>query len=142
MLDLKTKQEPNRSSHLVIRSVGPAGGPINSLKWNGTKLLINQRWSVALNPIPTNISLGEEGHQGWTNETSNLRSWEGKNGWGYARFKLADSNNWNLAITDSQASASPDKLTISNTRAAIDLDIPDHEFSVCQSTKKTLNLIW
>jgi hypothetical protein len=128
MLDLKTKQEPNQSSYLVIRSVGPAGGPINSLKWNGKKLLINQRWSLALDPIPINISLGEEGHQGWINETSNLRSWEGKNGWGYARFELADSNDWNLAITDSQAPKSSDNMTVSNTRAAIDLDVPDRKF--------------
>ena len=128
-LHLKTQPNPNLKPQIVIRSVGPAGGAIKSLNWDGKQLLINQHWSVTLNTTPTKVYLGEEGHKGWVNETSKLSTWSGKNGWGYARFELANGNNWNLEIEDIKKPATPTKVTFSTTQPGIDLNLPDKQFT-------------
>ncbi|MCL5097109.1 MAG: hypothetical protein M1608_06200, partial [Candidatus Omnitrophica bacterium] len=40
---------------VVVRSVGPAGDPINTLDWNGQRLLINRRWALTCEPLPSSV---------------------------------------------------------------------------------------
>ena len=133
-----TRQEQTFSPQLVIRSVGPAGGPINNLSWDGQQLLINQRWRVIPNPLPANVSLGTEKKENWVSETSDSSSWEGKNGWGYARLALAESTNWNFTLQDTlqdedteAPSATPisSEISATDTRTTVDIDLPDQEFT-------------
>ena len=129
----KTEQTQALSPQLVIRSVGPAGGPINDLSWDGQQLLINQRWSVTPNPLPTKVSIGEEGQNNWVNETPDFPSWKGKSGWGYARLALAESIDWNFTLHDLEASsatsAPSSEISAADTRTAVDISLPNQEFT-------------
>ena len=58
----------NRTSHIpaiLIRSVGPAGGPITNLSWDGDQVVVNDRWAVSVTPSPATVSLGDENTPGW-----------------------------------------------------------------------------
>lgn len=129
-LNLKVPTPISTKQMLVIRSVGPAGGSIQSLDWDGQRLLINHRWSVKLDGSGlSKVYLGEEGPQGWMTERSTRTQWQGENGWGYARFELADGRESNLVIEDSTPPAPSLGPTVSSTQAALDLDLPDQEFA-------------
>jgi len=127
-LHLKTLPSVATKPVLVIRSVGPAGGPINSLNWDGKRLLINDRWSVIPTPTPAKVYLGEEGHPGWLSERSDITQWQGKNGWGYARFELANSGESDFEIHDDKPTVAIAKPNWKTTQAAIDLNLPDQQF--------------
>ena len=46
---------------IVIRSVGPAGAPIKSLEWDGSKLIVNHRWHLYFSTDgPVSMRLGDE----------------------------------------------------------------------------------
>ena len=127
-LNLKTQANTNTKPMVVIRSVGPAGGQIQALDWDGKRLLINNRWSMIVNPAPKAVHLGEEGTQGWMTKRSDLTQWKGKEGWGYAQFELGDRSDWNVVIQDTSR-APIDRPTVSNTQAALKLDLPDKQFA-------------
>ncbi len=141
------------SPQLAIRSVGPAGSPINHLSWDGQQLLINQRWRVTPSPLPAKVFLGTESQKGWVHETSDISSWEGKNGWGYARLALAEGTDWNFTLHDtfqdaliqdtlngtlqgapqnsavsSAVPASPE-ISAADTRTPVNINLPDREFA-------------
>lgn len=128
MLNLKTQANTNTKPMVVIRSVGPAGGPIRSLDWDGQRLLINNRWSVISDPAPTAVHLGEEGPEGWMSERSTITQWQGENGWGYARFELANGSNLNVVIQDTSF-APIIGPTVTSTQTALELDLPDKQFA-------------
>lgn len=128
-LNLKTQANTHLKPILVIRSPGPAGGPINSLNWDGNKLLINHRFCIAVNPPPAKVYLGEETHPGWSNEKSQITKWEGKNGWGYARLELSQGNTWNAIIQDCTNASSQNSINFTQTQAAIELNLPDKQFT-------------
>lgn len=62
--DWQLKFTPNQTNKLVtslmIRSVGPAGGPIRDLLWNGQNLIVNDKWLVRFNPPPKEVILEDE----------------------------------------------------------------------------------
>lgn len=126
-LNLKTQANTNTKPMLVIRSVGPAGGPIRSLDWDSQRLLINNRWSVKIDSAPVAVHLGEEGAPGWMTERS-VTQWKGERGWGYARFELADGGEWNVIIQDTSSKPIVEP-TIPSTKAALELDLPDKQFA-------------
>ena len=113
----------------MIRSVGPAGGPITALDWDDKRLLINDRCSLTLNGAPKKVSIGEENTKDWTREYSDRLSWTGQKAWGYARFELESGRNWTMLIQDPKAPASAKSTTGRNTNSTIDLDLPDPEFA-------------
>ncbi|MGH7999796.1 MAG: hypothetical protein ACREPR_10305, partial [Brasilonema sp.] len=122
------KDNKNTKTMVVIRSVGPAGGPIRSMDWNGKRLFINDRWSVTLNPAPVKVYLGEEGRPGWKTETASITQWKGSNDWGYARLELADGAETNLVIEDSNiASAIP--LNLPKAPSTPEINLPEKEFT-------------
>ncbi len=127
-LNLKSQANTNTKPMVVIRSVGPAGGPIRSLDWDGQRLLINNRWSVKSDSAPVTVCLGEEGSQGWMTERSAITQWKGEKGWGYARFELANGSNQNIVIQDTSSVpiAGP---TVISTQAVLELDLPDKQFA-------------
>ncbi|MBW4633864.1 MAG: hypothetical protein KME30_18760 [Iphinoe sp. HA4291-MV1] len=126
--NLQPKDNKNTKTIVVIRSVGPAGAPIRSMDWNGKRLLINDRWSVTLNPAPIKVYLGEEGRRGWKTEAAPITQWKGSNGWGYARLELADGAQTNLVIEDSNiASAIP--LNLPKAPSTPQINLPDEQFT-------------
>ena len=128
-LNLKAQANANTKPMLVIRSVGPAGGQIQALDWDGKRLLINNRWSMIVNPAPGIVHLGEEGTQGWMTERSNLTQWKDKEGWGYARFELGDRSDWNVVIQDTSKTPVSKPTINTSTQVAFKLDLPDKQFT-------------
>ena len=126
-LNLQPQANTKLKPMVVIRSVGPAGGKIQALNWDGKRLLINDRWAITSNPAPIALHLGEEGSKDWKTARSGLTQWQGKSGWGYARFELADASKWSMEITDN--AFTPLKATISNTPSTLQLDLGDRRFA-------------
>jgi len=65
-LDLDPHCGAGRHVQVVIRSVGPAGGPVHAIGWRGRDLLINNRWTVAFPPGAAFLATGREGDTHWT----------------------------------------------------------------------------
>jgi hypothetical protein len=126
---LNLQPQANRSLKpmVVVRSIGPAGGKIQDLKWDGKQLVINDRWVITSNPTPLAVHLGEEGSKDWKTERLGLTQWQGKNGWGYARFELAEASKWSIDITDRKYA--PPQATITNTPSVLQLNLGDRRFA-------------
>ncbi len=73
---------------IVIRSVGPAGGPVTALNQEEAQVTVNHRWAVSATPAPVAITLGDENRPDWMTAQSPATSWSGEAGWGYARMRF------------------------------------------------------
>lgn len=111
---------------LVIRSVGPAGGAVNSLNWNGQRLLINDRWSLKPSAVPTQVHLGSES-SGWITHAATLPQWQDQRGWGYARLELTPGSTWNFDLADLTPGPKPDLLPTTLPSDLV-LELPDSQF--------------
>src|SRR5208283_3636315 len=100
-LELQRRGDGAERLELAVRSVGPAGGPIEKIAWNGQQLHINDRWTLSVEPPPTAVSVGHEGDPGWKSNRSSAREWSGKDGWGFARIELAAEPTVRLTLCDS-----------------------------------------
>jgi hypothetical protein len=127
-LNLKTQPNTNTLS-TVIRSVGPAGAPIRSLDWDGQQLLINHRWSITVNSLPTHVYLGDERQRDWISNQTPVNHWQDENGWGYARLELANGNDWNLTVQDNSAKPEQNLKSPLAAKPALKLDLPDPQFA-------------
>ena len=87
--ELRFKNYTTYIPAVVIRSVGPSGGPVTVLDSDGTQVGINHRWAVKATPTPDAITLGDENTSDWMIAQSPAKSWNGETGWGYARMKFA-----------------------------------------------------
>lgn len=86
-LNLERTPQTDTKSVVVLRSVGPAGGTIDSLDWNGQRLLLNNRWIVKNLPDQVKVYLGSERSPHWTRQKSTDTQWQEERGWGYAQFQ-------------------------------------------------------
>ena len=130
-LDLKSPLFADRRTTVVIRSVGPAGGPIRSLRWESGQLVVNGRWRVRTTPPPSAVRMGEEGMDHWTLprlDASPLTHWTGDSGWGYAVLELAPALSWRIEIEDSHPMPQPG-LRYETTRSSLRLSLPDPRFA-------------
>lgn len=125
-LNLKSLVSPDRRIVASIRSVGPAGGAIPSLDWNGNRLLISDRWIVKNIPKQAKVYLGSENTVGWSREQIDRDRWVDPKGWGYARIELNPGESGVFLFEDTQPTPAP---TLQST-GAIDLalDLPDSQF--------------
>ncbi len=85
---------------LVLRGFGAWGGPLRSAAWNGQRLLLNDRWTLACSPLPSRVSLGEEGVPGWTRQRLGVSSVLSTHGWAYARLRFAAGTPYNCQLED------------------------------------------
>jgi hypothetical protein len=94
------KLVPRVGAHLelVLRGVGPAGGPVTGLAWDGSRLTVNRRWTVALHPAPGRVVLGEERSPGWINAGPGPTVVRDPLGWGVARFPIEADQPTELTI--------------------------------------------
>lgn len=113
---------------VVIRSVGPAGGAIQTLDWHDQRLQINDRWSIRVEPSTPQVYLGSETTQGWLTEQEPRSSWQGDDGWGYAKLKLGNGQTWTLTLEDLQPPQSTNPLTIQSPTTRFNLSLPDARF--------------
>jgi hypothetical protein len=127
-LDLSVHINAGMKAFVVVRSVGPAGGPVRILDWHDQQLRIDQRWSLRLIPNPAAVSLGDESVENWKVSGSGLNRYTSAEGWGFARFELRGANDWTFTIRDNIfPPATP--LTYSSTLAGLQLNLPDSRFT-------------
>jgi hypothetical protein len=127
-LSLSVNTNADTRAFLVVRSVGPAGGPVRLLDWHNQQLRINERWSLRLSPDPMTVSLGDESVENWKVSGSGLNRYTSAEGWGFARFELRGAKDWTFTIRDNLfPPATP--LTYSSTLAGLQLNLPDPTFT-------------
>jgi len=127
-LNLRSLTSPDNKLIVLIRSVGPAGGAIPSLDWNGNRLLISDRWIIKDIPTQAKVYLGSENTVGWSREQSPRAYWADPNGWAYARIELMPSEGGNFLIEDSQP-ISESALQSPDVTSKLELDLPDAQFT-------------
>lgn len=130
-LDLKRPLFADKTTAVVIRSVGPAGGPIRSLHWEGGELVVNGRWRVRTTPPPAAVRLGEEGGEHWTLprlDAKPLIHWAGDSGWGYAMLELPPGPSARVEIDDSHPMPQPG-LRYESARSALELNLAESRFA-------------
>ena len=129
-LDLNLQTDRDKRAFLVVRSVGPAGGPVNLLDWHNQQLRINERWSLALSPNPVVVSLGDEHIENWRMSGSGLNRYTSEDGWGFARFELRGAKDWTFTVRDNLfPPITP--LAYSSSMPEFALNLPDAKFSNC-----------
>ena len=129
-LEVQPRGDGAERLELAVRSVGPAGGPIEKIAWNGRQLRINDRWTLSVEPPPAAVSVGHEGDPGWVSNRSPAREWSGKDGWGFARIELAAAPAARLTLHDSTP-PQPNPLVYPAVRSTLELDLPDRRFIDC-----------
>lgn len=86
--ELRLQNKTNHMPVIVLRSVGPAGGPVSALDQEEGKVTVNHRWAVTASPVPVRIAMGDENQAGWMTAQPEATSWRGESGWGYARLQF------------------------------------------------------
>jgi hypothetical protein len=125
-LNLKTPANSPTHPVLVIRSVGPAGGAVNSLNWSNQSLLINNRWSVKPSRTPVKVNLGSESSQNWISQTSTAKEWKDERGWGYAKLELTSGDSWTFELAN--FTSVPTNLNPTKMSSDMVLQLPDRRF--------------
>jgi hypothetical protein len=120
---------------LVVRSVGPAGGPITSLRWSGGRLTINDRWSLSIEPSPSSVHLGEEIDGGWKTADNQQTNVTSASGWAFARLELRGASRFLLTIDEPLNEPSP--ASSRPTASPLRLRVPDDDF--VQSVEAQVN---
>ncbi|MGH7321771.1 MAG: hypothetical protein ACRELA_19390, partial [Candidatus Rokuibacteriota bacterium] len=130
-LDLSSFPEARSRIALLLRSVGPAGGPVEALDWDGRRLRVNGRWSVTLHPRPAAVHLGEEGPTGWMAARPGHARWsdESGRGWGYARLELGTGTAWRLEVEDALPQRAAPLGSPAEPERGLRLDLPDAGFA-------------
>ena len=117
-----------------MRSVGPAGGPIEKIEWDGKQLRINDRWTLSVEPPPKAVSVGHEGDSGWKTQRPSGTKWSGKDGWGFARIELAAGRR-SGSRSATRLPARPIPLVLPRRAFHLDLDLPDRRFVDCSNAQ-------
>jgi hypothetical protein len=90
---------------VVVRSVGPAGGPIQTLQWHADTLTINDRWRVRFSPAPAHVRLGQEATSGgdpsWRGERFSALKVSSSSGWAFARLAWQGTPTLSVTLEDS-----------------------------------------
>jgi hypothetical protein len=121
---------PTTSHHVevVLRSVGPAGGPLHSLIWfPDNRLFVNDRWAVSFHTRPSHVEVVPPPGHAISQRPLGEVSWPAEQSWGYARFRLAPQlDHW---ITIEDASIPPSNpLNVSSLRLPARIQLPDTNF--------------
>jgi hypothetical protein len=124
---IKTPSNADYHLDVMIRSVGPAGGPVHSIISDNGQLIINHRWVVSYEPNAIAVFLGDEEQPGWKTAFSPVTECQSENGWAYARIRAPKHDAFALTVRDTAPQfASP--LASKGARSALALDLPDKTF--------------
>jgi hypothetical protein len=125
-LDVTPASDVSGQLALMVRSVGPAGGPVNSLVWQDGLLKVNENWEIDT-AVELPVLVGHEGDNGWLDLAGDTHSWQGDDGWGYARFLLPAGESSRVTISTAQVDFVAG-VELRQTSARLDLILPDDNF--------------
>jgi hypothetical protein len=84
---------------VAVRTADAARAPVKIVAWDGKRLLINDRWQLAVTPSPSEVHVGEEQYPGTLVRQSN--PWTSQQGLGYAILEMSpDSAGWTIMVTE------------------------------------------
>jgi len=126
-----------RTSELVVvvRSVGPAGGPVWKLELKDGALIINERFSLSCSPAPTEVRLGEEPDhevEAWLDRdrASSGNVLVSAGGWLFARLGWFPPLPIELTLTDSLPYPTSTLLGLAHRKIEVSLNQPAFEASL------------
>ena len=125
-LDFTKTDKAENKILLIFRSVGPAGGPLNSAVWDKTRLVFNRRWNVTTDSQPVSIFLGDEKKGQLFLDTLGKESVLSPNGWAFAKIEI-NKTSFIIRINDTKPLfKSP--LSYEKTVPQFQFDVPDKRF--------------
>lgn len=103
--DIRPAATGGDSLAVVIRSVGPAGGPVRHLTRSGGRLVVNGRWEVSMTAAEPGAYteswvLGSEQAPRWRGSAGGPGELNQAAGWGFAKLRLSGSRPSTLLMTD------------------------------------------
>jgi hypothetical protein len=108
LLSLDSVETEGLRIGLRVSSAGPAGGPINSIKWDGRSLLVNQRWQLAISPAPVQVFFQDERKPvSLSGERPTSEIWEPEDGFASALLVLGPSSRHQLLVKDIPSEPAP-----------------------------------
>lgn len=128
-LTIKQAAKNKTKLALVFRSVGPAGGPLHSVIWDSTRLLLNHRWLINPSAPPLSVITGNEESGGLKKSTNGNESVLSESGWAFARLDM-DPQIFSVDIRDTKPQYKS-MLTYEKTIPQFSMDLPDKEFEEC-----------
>ena len=111
---------------IVFRSVGPAGGPLESAIWDKNQLLLNRRWIAALDSQPVSVSTGDESKGELQAVALGSGPVVSDGGWAFARIGL-DRPAVTLELTDTKPQFAS-MLSYAETVPQFSFKLPDKRF--------------
>jgi hypothetical protein len=133
-LSLSIPTNATSTVQMVVRSPGPAGGPLQAIEWNGKTLRLNNRWILSFDPAPTAVYTGHEGDVDWAASTSSERQWRNADGWGFARIVIPKGHEFKAALFDPSPGLQV-TLPYAAIKSAIDVRLPDEQFAACMNAQ-------
>lgn len=127
-LDVVTTSESRVD--LVLRGVGPAGGPLTKIERSGRRILTSSGWTLETLPVDAVWSAGEERSKGWTkNQTPGPEVAESSQGWAYGRVSgLGRSYTLRLSKPTMMSQVAPNPPSASLGDFPMVLDGADAQF--------------
>jgi len=119
---------------ILVRSPGPAGGPLHTIELNAKNLRLNNRWMLTFEPAPTAVYTGHEGDADWSASTSSERQWRNSDGWGFARIVIPKGREFKVAIFDPSPGYQV-TLPYTGFKSAIETRLPDEQFAACMNAQ-------
>lgn len=123
--DLKGRSNVHKLE-IAFRSVGPAGGPLESVIWDKSRLLLNRRWIATPDAMLASIVLGDESNGELQTAKPQRDSIVSETGWAFARLSLSQPTH-TLRLTDTKPQFAS---TLSYEKAVPQfiLQLPDKRF--------------
>jgi len=126
-LKLAWRPGSGNEPRLLIRSPGPAGGPVRSLEWDGGSLIVNKQWAVTPSPAPVRWAIGDE-RLGFDNARfEGARSWTDAHGWGFAMLAPKAGGSWTITIRSLRA-VKPGIPDMPRIDRLVSARVPDQRF--------------
>lgn len=114
---------------LVVRSVGPAGGPLKRVIWDKTRLILDEQWILTPDRSPVSIVAGDETAGDLTRSTADAAMPKefasSASGWCYAKLGFSASFTVQLVKTTPQFASA---LSYAKTIPQFSFDLPDKNF--------------
>jgi hypothetical protein len=133
---LPTAAKPEHRYWIVIRSVGPAGGPLRALKNSANGLSINDEWTVSENTPVGNVNkwqLGNEKHSRVTLDTPHQLEKYDAEGWLYAVREIPGDQLTHMRFVSSNQKQP--NLPPSPIATPLETRLPDTRFTAAMNAQ-------
>lgn len=92
-LDLRDQTPPGASLELVVRSVGPAGGPLRQIVFRPRRLDLDDGWTITLPLNARLVCLGDERVSALAVPCAGAERVTSREGWAFARVSLGEGTS-------------------------------------------------